>query len=152
MEEYIASSCPESAEILEGLGRTLAWETIRLSEEYATRQSTVRSPEQWVKAACAMLDASVYTTTPTRRTLGALPISYRHLSRHFSTRLGQSPKQYQMQSKLLEAKRLLTETDLPITTIAMELGFASSQHFATQFKAAHHMSPTACRTSSIATH
>ena len=33
-----------------------------------------------------------------------------------------------------EARRLLTETRMDITSIAIELGFSSSQHFASRFK------------------
>ena len=53
-----------------------------------------------------------------------------------------SPKAYQMQQKIQTAKRLLAETSMKVTEIAMEIGFSSSQHFANTFKAHTGLSPT----------
>jgi AraC-like DNA-binding protein len=44
-----------------------------------------------------------------------------------------------------EAKRRLIETATPITTIALDLGFATSQHFSRTFRAATGVSPSAWR-------
>jgi AraC-like DNA-binding protein len=45
-----------------------------------------------------------------------------------------------------EAKRRLSETETPITTIALDLGFATSQHFSRTFRAATGTSPSIFRT------
>jgi AraC-like DNA-binding protein len=47
--------------------------------------------------------------------------------------------------KLAEARKLLVETSLPVSTIAAELGFPSSQHFATRFRKLTGQSPSALR-------
>ena len=54
-----------------------------------------------------------------------------------------------MACRLSRAKQLLTETSLSITSIALELGFSSSQHFCAQFARGEGMPPTAYRTGSL---
>ncbi|MFW5846112.1 MAG: helix-turn-helix transcriptional regulator [Planctomycetota bacterium] len=66
--------------------------------------------------------------------LDGLGLGYRQLTRHFVAAMGMAPKQYQLLRRIEEAQRLLQQTRLSITSIAVELGFPSSQHFATQFK------------------
>ncbi|MEM7800222.1 MAG: AraC family transcriptional regulator [Chloroflexota bacterium] len=52
----------------------------------------------------------------------------------FEQHAGQSPIAYLNSRRIEIAKRRLIETDAPITDIALELGYSSSQHFATSFK------------------
>ncbi|HTL51584.1 MAG TPA: AraC family transcriptional regulator, partial [Planctomycetota bacterium] len=80
-----------------------------------------------------------------RELLAGIPLSYRQLTRYFCSTTRQSPKQYQLQAKLIEAQRLLSETKLPVTTIALELGFPSSQHFASRYKHYFGRTPSAHR-------
>jgi AraC-like DNA-binding protein len=47
---------------------------------------------------------------------------------------GFSPLHYLINIRIAEAIRLLKNTDLPVTDIALDTGFYSSQHFATTFK------------------
>lgn len=65
--------------------------------------------------------------------LGALAaqagITERTLRRQFEQHLGASPKQVEQTRRLLLAKRLLTETRLPITDVAFASGFASIRRF-----------------------
>ena len=52
----------------------------------------------------------------------------------FTRDVGIAPHQYLMSIRIARAKELLGQTDLPITILALDLGFASSQHFAATFK------------------
>jgi AraC-like DNA-binding protein len=54
-------------------------------------------------------------------------VSVRHFNRTFHSRFGCGPKEYQMQSRLEEARRRLRGTDAPVKTIAYDLGFASAR-------------------------
>lgn len=72
-------------------------------------------------------------------------LSVNHLLRRFRAETGQSPHRWVRDERLRRAAQTLRATDVAITTIAMELGFASSQHFATAFKQAHGCSPSAWR-------
>jgi AraC-like DNA-binding protein len=134
MERQLTHPSRESARLLEGLGRAMAWEAIRISE-YGHSRTTGRSEEDWAEIARQAMDVTLYSARTAREALVGLDLSYRQICRHFQRAFGCSPKQYQIRARMDEARRLLRETHLPITDIAMELGFCSSQHFATQFLA-----------------
>ena len=70
-----------------------------------------------------------------------LGITDRHLRRVFLTEYGVSPVQYLQTSKLLLAKSLLTDTRLPITEIALSVGFGSVRRFNDIFKTHYRLSP-----------
>jgi AraC family transcriptional regulator, regulatory protein of adaptative response / DNA-3-methyladenine glycosylase II len=52
-------------------------------------------------------------------------VTDRHLRRIFQTEFGVSPVQYAQTQRLLLAKRLLTDTKLPVTDVAFASGFSS---------------------------
>lgn len=56
------------------------------------------------------------------------------LSRLLKRALGVSPLQYVQTVRIDLAKKLLRESDLPLTDIALELGFSSQSHFSTVFR------------------
>jgi len=57
-----------------------------------------------------------------------------YLKTHFKREVGMTPMEYLMWCRIEQAKQHLRETPKPITTIALECGFVTSQHFATVFK------------------
>ena len=74
-----------------------------------------------------------------------LGVSDRHVRRIFEARFGVSPLQYLQTRRLLTAKQLLADTDLPVAQVALLSGFASLRRFNAAF--AHHygLSPTRLR-------
>lgn len=72
-------------------------------------------------------------------------LSPSRLSACFKTEVGLTVHQYLMRARIEAAGTLLRDTDLPVTAIALELGYASSQHFSAAFKAATGRSPSASR-------
>lgn len=72
-------------------------------------------------------------------------ISERTLRRQFEQHLGASPKQVEQTLRLLLAKRLLTETGLPITDIAFAAGFASIRRFNDAWLNAYGLAPRTLR-------
>jgi AraC-like DNA-binding protein len=63
-------------------------------------------------------------------------LSPNHLARLFTGEVGVSPRAYLAGQRIALAKDLLRRTDLPVTQVALDLGFASSQHFARAFRTA----------------
>jgi AraC-like DNA-binding protein len=61
-------------------------------------------------------------------------LSAKHLHELFSRELGVTPHRYQLAQRMRRAQALLAATDLPITTIAFELGFSTSQQFSRTFR------------------
>ncbi|MDE2605769.1 MAG: helix-turn-helix domain-containing protein [Burkholderiales bacterium] len=72
-------------------------------------------------------------------------ISDRHLRRVFESHLGVSPLQYLQTRRLLNAKQLLADTDLPVTQVALASGFGSVRRFNAAFAAHYGLSPGALR-------
>jgi AraC family transcriptional regulator len=70
-----------------------------------------------------------------------LGISARHLSRAVRRAKGMSVYRWISDFRLAEARRLLTETDLPIHEIARRSAFQSSGAFSTAFRAASGYTP-----------
>jgi AraC family transcriptional regulator len=64
----------------------------------------------------------------------AVEMSYFHFSRAFKQSTGVSPNVYMIEQRIERAKKLLSETDLPITDVALRVGFASQSHFTTTFR------------------
>ncbi len=90
--------------------------------------------DELVARARLRLTQHLGTARPVREILAGLGLSYRQLSRRFRAATGCGPKAFLTRLRIREAERLLTGTDLDILSIALELGFPSSQHFATVFK------------------
>lgn len=72
-------------------------------------------------------------------------MSYFHFSRVFKQSTGVSPNVYMTQQRIERAKKLLSETDLPIADIALRTGFASQSHFTTTFRKLVWTTPKAFR-------
>ena len=63
------------------------------------------------------------------------PISLRTLNRLFKQHMGQTPGQYYLQLRLKSARRLIAETQLSMTEVALRCGFNSPQAFSRAFRA-----------------
>ncbi|GKT25160.1 AlkA N-terminal domain-containing protein [Acidovorax sp. SUPP3334] len=83
--------------------------------------------------------------SPLQRLAARLGVSDRHLRRIFETALGVSPLQYLQTRRLLAAKQLLTDTDLPVTQVALASGFGSVRRFNAAFAGHYGLNPTQLR-------
>ena len=80
-----------------------------------------------------------------------LGVSERHVRRIFETHWGISPLQYLQTRRLLMAKRLLTDTLLPVAQVAALSGFSSVRRFNASFVGHYRLQPRQLRQSSPAT-
>lgn len=76
-----------------------------------------------------------------------LGVSSRHLRRLFEEEIGLSPKKISDLHRLNFARKLITETHLPLTTVAMTSGFSSLRRFNDAFKQRYHSPPRLIRKS-----
>ncbi len=72
-------------------------------------------------------------------------ISDRHLRRIFEAQFGVAPLQYLQTRRLLTAKQLLADTDLPVHQVALSSGFASVRRFNAAFVAHYRLNPSTLR-------
>ncbi len=70
-----------------------------------------------------------------------------HLHRLFTQVFGETPHRYAVRRRMDRARRLLTQTEMPITEICLESGFQSLGSFSTLFKKENGCSPRQYRTS-----
>jgi len=86
--------------------------------------------------------------TPSMADVAArLGVSERHLRRIFEAHWGVSPLQYLQTRRLLMAKRLLTDTQLPVAQVAVLSGFASVRRFNASFVEHYRLQPRQLRAS-----
>ena len=72
-------------------------------------------------------------------------INKNHLIRKFKDKLNISPIAYLIQYRLDISKRLLSKTDLPINSIAMQCGFSDYSYFCMIFKRTFSTTPAQYR-------
>ena len=117
-------------------------------------RSRVRSPKFPPKFKLLLDYIETHLADPAQRGVGVDDLcKHADLSRSrvfqlFNLYAGQSPISYITMRRIEHTKTLLRNTDAPITQIALDLGFSSSQHFATSFKRSTGLTPKEFRTSS----
>jgi len=60
-------------------------------------------------------------------------LSVFHFSRMFRTSLGEAPHQFVLRQRILQARAMLGDGDLPVSEIAQACGFSSQAHLTTRF-------------------
>jgi AraC family transcriptional regulator len=72
-------------------------------------------------------------------------MSYFHFSRAFKQSMGMTATSYIAERRFERAKKMLEETELPISEIALRSGFSSQSHFTTAFRRLAGATPKAFR-------
>jgi AraC family transcriptional regulator of adaptative response / DNA-3-methyladenine glycosylase II len=78
-----------------------------------------------------------------------LGVTDRHLRRIFRQAHGVTPIDYLSTQRLLLAKQLLTDTDLPVTQVALASGHASLRRFNAAFVQRYRLNPSALRKQAV---
>ena len=107
------------------------------------RSGAARSP--CVAAAVAALTAQPREPADYAGLAKACGVSYSTLRTAFRAETGTTLGQYHLGLRLDEARRLLVQTDLPITEIAERAGFCNQKHFSSLFKRKTGVAPFAYR-------
>jgi AraC family transcriptional regulator of adaptative response / DNA-3-methyladenine glycosylase II len=74
-----------------------------------------------------------------------LGVTDRQMRRVFREEFGVSPVEFWQTQRLLLAKQLLTDSTMPVTSVAMASGFQSLRRFNALLKERYHMAPTELR-------
>jgi AraC family transcriptional regulator, regulatory protein of adaptative response / DNA-3-methyladenine glycosylase II len=114
---------------------------LRCRPELAPHSDILRRGDTLVARALQMIDAGELEECSLAQLAQRLALSDRQLRRLFVERLGAAPLAVHTTRRLLFAKQLLSETDLPITQIALASGFRSLRRFNAAFQDAYRLAP-----------
>ena len=98
-----------------------------------------------VRRALRLIDEGFLDTASIDDLAGKLGLGSRHLRRLFLQHVGASPISFAQTRRLQFAKRLLDETNLPVTEIALAAGFGSLRRFNTAFRQNYGRAPRELR-------
>ncbi len=118
----------------------LAPQSLPWSSQDASRTLALQAA-RWLDEPLAWGEASPSIT----RLAAHLGVSDRHVRRLFEAQFGVSPLQYLQTRRLLTAKQLLTDTDMPTSQIAHASGFGSVRRFSDAFLTHYRLNPSALR-------
>src|SRR5262245_38654491 len=119
---------------------------LRCRPELAPGHSPVDAVGRVARAAAARIEAGALNNGSGLEDLaGEFGLSTRQLRRVMRQELGVAPVQLAQTHRLLLAKRLLTETRLPIIEVAYASGFESLRRFNALFRAHYRQCPTRFR-------
>lgn len=94
-----------------------------------------------VQRAALLMQASLEEPTSVVNLMRQLGVSQRQLERLFRRYMNCTPGRYQAQLRLDRARRMLRQTDLGITEIAISCGYVSLSHFARVYRRAFGRAP-----------
>jgi AraC family transcriptional regulator of adaptative response / DNA-3-methyladenine glycosylase II len=122
---------------------------LRCRPELAPGHAPVDSTRTLARAAAARIEAGELGNGGSLEDLAAgLDVSSRQLRRAFAKELGVSPVELAQTNRLLLAKRLIAETQLPLTQVAFAAGFESVRRFNALFRSHYRLTPSTLRRSS----
>jgi AraC-like DNA-binding protein len=98
-----------------------------------------------IRAALAWMDAHLDDDFRVHHVAAAVGLGVSRFHERFLAEVGFPPGEYRTRRRIALARQLLVRGHLPVTTIALRLGFSSSQYFATTFKKIVGLTPQAYR-------
>lgn len=113
--------------------------------EVAPGMSSVDARASLARRAAVMLREECANSKGIESVAGRLGYTGRHLRRVFAEEFGVSPSQYMQTCRLLLAKSLLADSNLPISSVAKAAGFGSTRRFDDSFKQHYHLTPSDLR-------
>jgi AraC family transcriptional regulator, regulatory protein of adaptative response / DNA-3-methyladenine glycosylase II len=120
---------------------------LRCRPELAPGYAAVDANRRLAQSAAGMIEDGRLVDASLENLAGALGVTDRHLRRVFQQEFGVSPVEYAQTQRLLLAKRLLTDSTLPVIDVAMASGFASLRRFNDLFRKRYRMTPGGLRRS-----
>ncbi len=114
---------------------------LRCRPELAPGHASVDASERLARGAVNLIENGVLDDGGIETLAARVGVTSRHLRRIFEAEYGVSPVEYAQTQRLLLAKRLLTDTALPVTEVALASGFASVRRFNALFRSRYRMAP-----------
>jgi AraC family transcriptional regulator of adaptative response / DNA-3-methyladenine glycosylase II len=118
---------------------------LRCRPELAPGNASVDATTRLAQAAASLIEDAALEESNLAALARRLGITDRHLRRAFGAEFGVSPVEFAQTQRLLLAKRLLTDTALPVTDIAFASGFGSVRRFNALFRERYRLQPKQLR-------
>jgi AraC family transcriptional regulator of adaptative response / DNA-3-methyladenine glycosylase II len=118
---------------------------LRCRPEAAPGTPLTRARSELVAAALRLIEGGALDAGSVTKLARRIGVGERHLRRLFVAELGAGPLEIAATRRLLFAKKLLTETSLPITHVAHASGYGSLRRFNAAFLAGYQRAPRALR-------
>jgi AraC family transcriptional regulator of adaptative response / DNA-3-methyladenine glycosylase II len=118
---------------------------LRGRPELAPGHASVDASRRLAQAAASRIDDGAVSGAGFGALARSLGVTDRHLRRVFEAEYGVTPVAYAQTARLLLAKRLLTDTQMTVTDVALAAGFGSVRRFNTLFVSRYRLQPTALR-------
>jgi AraC family transcriptional regulator of adaptative response / DNA-3-methyladenine glycosylase II len=118
---------------------------LRCRPEAAPGTPLTRARSELVAAALRLIEAGAPEAASVARLAHRIGVGERHLRRLFVAELGAGPLEIAATRRLLFAKKLLTETALPVTQVAHAAGYASLRRFNAAFLDGYGRAPRVIR-------
>src|SRR3954470_12062552 len=118
---------------------------LRCRPELAPGNSSIDATTRLAQAAASLIEDGTMNGSGVEGLSERLGVSERHVRRALGAEFGVSPVAFAQTQRLLLAKRLLTDTAMPVTEIALASGFNSLRRFNALFKARYRLNPKQLR-------
>jgi AraC family transcriptional regulator of adaptative response / DNA-3-methyladenine glycosylase II len=118
---------------------------LRCRPELAPGVAQTEASQRLARTAARMIEGGLAGATGLASLARRIGVTDRHLRRIFGGEFGVSPVQYAQTHRLLLAKRLLTDTRLPVANVAFASGFSSVRRMNALFTERYGFSPTRLR-------
>lgn len=110
-----------------------------------TQRRHARTAYQGLRRAAELMRAEPGTPLSLGQLARTAGLSRAHFLRSFKRAYGVTPHAYLIEQRLEQAAILMRSSELPLTAVAHQLGFASSSRFGETWKKRHGMTPSAWR-------
>ena len=118
---------------------------LRCRPELAPGNASVDAGQRIAHQAASLIENGALTDLGMDGIARRVGITSRHLRRVFQAEFGVSPIDFAQTQRLLLAKRLLTDTALPVSQIAFTAGFNSLRRFNATFQERYRLAPKQLR-------
>lgn len=127
--------------MVDGLVRAMTTLLARHGEPPATPEDRLYLSPVRLKRVLDHIEANLEKTLSLAELAQIAGLSVFHFSRMFKLATGESPYHFVGSRRLARAERMLCETEVPLSELALDCGFANQSHFNAAFRKAMGVSP-----------
>ncbi len=141
IKRIFASAIKPVQNTTDALRRTSAISNILAYYIDSSKASEKKEKEDEVDQAIKFINENLTTEITLSELSSKFYLSTGYFTRKFHKKTGLSPMKYLLLARIYEAKRLLSDTDIPVSEVMESVGFYDASYFSKVFKSATGFSP-----------